>query len=278
MSATLTSDEQAQLQQTIEMFEAIAQSQPHDYQSLEILKEAYLKLGLDEELQDASKRIAKAYVDMGQLSSAILEYETILQRFPGNNEISTALAEIESQATSISTVVDEIAEVADSEAPQVGSIPSPASFEHLDDGAGAMQKLFVDGKHISLTEFQLCWPDVSALEPGSILTPFLQNLIDKNMMPLDTALKLLVDKSRLCYFPLELYDIQIDLTRSYAADVCRRWCVLPMDQIGNTVIVATTNPFNARAMHELQQSQSNRIHWYIASPVELNREIGKAFR
>ena len=30
-----------------------------------------------------SKRIAQAYVQMGQLSSAILEYETILQRYPG---------------------------------------------------------------------------------------------------------------------------------------------------------------------------------------------------
>ena len=41
MPGTLTPSEEAQLQQTVEMFEAIAQSQPDDYQSLEILKEAY---------------------------------------------------------------------------------------------------------------------------------------------------------------------------------------------------------------------------------------------
>ncbi len=39
----LTSSEEAQLAQTIEMFEVITQSQPQDYQSLEILKEAYAK-------------------------------------------------------------------------------------------------------------------------------------------------------------------------------------------------------------------------------------------
>ena len=35
-----TSDEQSQLAQTVEMFEVITQTQPQDYQSLEILKEA----------------------------------------------------------------------------------------------------------------------------------------------------------------------------------------------------------------------------------------------
>ena len=136
----------------------------------------------------------------------------------------------------------------------------------------------MDGAHISPSEFDLCWPDVNALEPGAIRVPFIQNLVDKNMMPLEKALKLLIEKSRLCYLPLELYDIQIDLSRTYSADVCRRWCVLPIDQIGSTVIVATTNPFSVRAVHELQQSQPNRIHWYLTAPMDLTREIKKAFR
>ena len=45
MVSTLSTSEEAQLAQTIEMFEVITQSQPQDYQSLEILKEAYAKLG-----------------------------------------------------------------------------------------------------------------------------------------------------------------------------------------------------------------------------------------
>jgi lipopolysaccharide biosynthesis regulator YciM len=76
---TLKSDEEAQLQQTIEMFEVIVQSQPHDCQSLEILKEAYSKLGREQEVINTSKRIAEAYIQQGQLSSAIMEYETATQ-------------------------------------------------------------------------------------------------------------------------------------------------------------------------------------------------------
>src|SRR5215472_5747374 len=105
MASTLTASEEAQLAQTVEMFEVITQSQPHDYQSLEILKEAYSKLGREKDVIGTSKRIAQAYVQMGQLSSAILEYETVLQRHPNDRDVQTALKEIESKANNFPTEI-----------------------------------------------------------------------------------------------------------------------------------------------------------------------------
>ena len=90
-NATLNPAEEAQLKQTIEMFEVIVQSQPNDCQSLEILKEAYTKLGREQDVIRTSKRIAEAYTEMGQLSSAILEYETVLQRRPNDADVQAAL-------------------------------------------------------------------------------------------------------------------------------------------------------------------------------------------
>src|ERR1700679_1706122 len=101
MSATLSRSEEAQLSQTIEMFEVITQSQPQDYQSLEILKEAYSKLGREEDVINTSKRIAQAYMQTGQLSSAIMEFETVLQRRPDDVEVQAALKEIESKASNV---------------------------------------------------------------------------------------------------------------------------------------------------------------------------------
>src|SRR5271169_5736076 len=114
MASTLTPNEEAQLAQTIEMFEVITQSQPQDYQSLEILKEAYSKLGREKDVIDTSKRIAQAYVQMGQLSSAILEYETILQRFPDDPDVQAALREIENKANNFSVQ------------PAINDLPAPA--------------------------------------------------------------------------------------------------------------------------------------------------------
>src|SRR5580693_4160232 len=103
MLGTLNPGEEAQLRQTIEMFEVITQSQPQDYQSLEILKEAYLKLSMENEVIQTSKRIAEAYVQLGQLSSAILEYETILQRHPEDRDAMMAMAQIESKANNLAS-------------------------------------------------------------------------------------------------------------------------------------------------------------------------------
>src|SRR5438093_6224318 len=103
MLSTLSPGEEAQLGQTIEMFEVITQSQPHDYQSLEILKEAYSKLGREKEVISTSKRIAEAYVQLGQLSSAILEYETILQRYPDDADVQGALKAIENKANNFAS-------------------------------------------------------------------------------------------------------------------------------------------------------------------------------
>jgi len=97
---TLNPGEEAQLLQTIEMFEVIVQSQSGDTQSLEILKEAYSKLGREDDLINTSKRIAQAYLQQGQLSSAILEYETVLQRRPDDADVRTALRQIEEKASS----------------------------------------------------------------------------------------------------------------------------------------------------------------------------------
>src|SRR5277367_2145096 len=100
-TVALNPGEEAQLQQTIEMFEVIVQSQPNDCQSLEILKEAYSKLGREPDVINTSKRIAQAYMQTGQLSSAILEFETVLQRRPDDLEVQAALKEIEDKASNV---------------------------------------------------------------------------------------------------------------------------------------------------------------------------------
>ena len=156
---TLNSGEESQLVQTIEMFEVITQSQPQDYQSLEILKEAYLKLGREKDVIETSRRIAQAYVLLGQLSSAILEYESILQRRPDDAGVLAALGEIESKAGSLSGA--HAAELNDF----AGHVqPTEASLDRVggpriiptdvDDGRTPMHKLFVDSKLITLGDFR----------------------------------------------------------------------------------------------------------------------------
>src|ERR1700744_3982512 len=150
MLGTLNPGEEAQLRQTIEMFEVITQSQPQDYQSLEILKEAYLKLGMEKEVVQTSKRIAQAYVQLGQLSSAILEYETILQRHPEDKDAMAAMAQIESKANNLSLPPPPPHPEPRPPPPPIFPKKPPVKTATLevDDGRQSMYKHFVDGKFI----------------------------------------------------------------------------------------------------------------------------------
>jgi hypothetical protein len=283
MASTLSPSEEAQLAQTIEMFEVITQSQPNDYQSLEILKEAYSKLNREKDVIGTSKRIAQAYVQMGQLSSAILEYETILQRYPNDPDVQAALKQIETRANNFpvegmpaeSTMLPKAPGPMEKTPKAAGKMP-PVEIE---DGRRTMHKIFVESKIITSGDFDLCWstPDPSA-PPGGVIEPFIQVLADKGILTVDKSLKAVCDKSRFAFLPLNSYDIDMDLTRSFPAETCQRWCVLPFDRMSKSVFVATANPFNQQAAKELAAATTNRLLWYLVPPAELVTNVRKAFR
>jgi tetratricopeptide (TPR) repeat protein len=282
-NALLNPAEEAQLNQTIEMFEVIVQSQPNDCQSLEILKEAYTKLGREQDVVRTSKRIAEAYTEMGQLSSAILEYETVLQRRPNDADVQAALKRIENTASNaaVQTAAAEPAALAPKPdgAGTKFQRKSRVEQEEVDDGQKTMHKIFVGSKVISSGDFDLCWRKADlASAPMDVVEPFIQVLNDKGLLPVDKSIKLLSDKSRAAYLPFDRYDVDMDLLRGFPAEVCRRWCVAPFDRMSKSILVATVNPFNQQAAKELSEATSHRLLWYLTTPAELVQTIRKAFR
>jgi tetratricopeptide (TPR) repeat protein len=282
MGTTFSVSEEAQLAQTIEMFEVITQSQPHDYQSLEILKEAYAKLGREADAINTSKRIAQAYVELGQLSSAILEYETILQRHPEDPDVQKALKQIESTASSFpaeATAGLPAPAAKTASQPEAAAKSSKIPSRDVDDGRRTLHRLFVESKIISSSQFDLCWPapDLS-VSPADVTEPFIKNLADKDIYAVEKSLKLMSDKSRVAYLPLTSYDMDIELARSFPPAICRRWCILPFDRMSQSIFVATANPFNQQAARELAEGSNSRLLWYLVPPADLVKTIRKIYR
>jgi hypothetical protein len=238
-------------------------------------------LGREKDVVGTSKRIAQAYVQSGQLSSAILEYETILQRFPDDPDVQAALKEIEHKATNF----DAQPTINDMAAPTKGGSGrgqgGAGSFSQadIDDGRQMMNKIFVEGKIISAGDFDLCWttPDITA-PPNGVISPFIQVLADKGMVVSERSLKILIEKSRLGYIPLDKYDVEVDLTRTFPPEICQRWCVLPFDRMSKSILVATANPFNRQAAKELGEATKSRLLWYLAPPSEIVINLRKIFR
>lgn len=281
-AAALNPGEEAQLQQTIEMFEVIVQSQPNDCQSLEILKEAYSKLGREPDVIKTSKRIAHAYMQTGQLSSAILEFETVLQRRPDDAEVQAALREIEGKANNAGMPHGGAEPAALAMAPEGNTTllkRARALPTEVEDGRKMLHKIFVESRTISAGDFDSCWRLADLMtDPEQVTEPFIQILHDKGVLLIEKSLRMLSDKSRMPFLPLDKYDVDIDLTRGFPADVCRRWCVMPFDRMSKAILVATANPFNQQAVNELSATTSHRLVWYLVPPADLILNLRKVFR
>jgi hypothetical protein len=287
MASALTSNEEAQLLQTIEMFEVITQSQPMDYQSLEILKEAYLKLGRHDDVIITSKRIAEAYVQLGQLSSAILEYESVLQSRPDDPDVRRALTAIELRANSFSAPMASVLHGGDKKsaasalknAAANGAHEAPAIPTEVDDGKKQMQELFVDTKNITAHEFEQLWPKVNYRDPVRVPNePFISILSERSIVPIEKCLKLICEKTRLPFLPIDKYDVDVEFARTFSKETCMRWSVLPFDRMSKSVLVATTNPFNKQVAKEIETHSKGQVIWYLSQPSELMKVLKKVFR
>ena len=142
-----------------------------------------------------------------------------------------------------------------------------AATDEVDDGRKSMYKIFVESKIITAGDFDLCWRNVDlTAAPKDPVRAVHPDAARKGHLLIEKSLRLLSDKSRVAYLPLDRYDADIDLARGFPAEVCRRWCVLPFDRMSKAILVATANPFNQQAAKELAEATTHRLLWYVARP------------
>jgi tetratricopeptide (TPR) repeat protein len=250
--ASISEEEIQQLLRTVEMFEAITESQPDDYQSWEILKEAYAKLGRRDESLAASKKLAKAHISLGQISQAILEYEGILQEHPNDPEVLKALKELEAKTSQLAanrqpsgapSLREDSKPTPLAPALAAGTAappPSPPPPLTHEDGNKALIDMLIAEK---LLTPQAVEPLVKRLASGPAnsgenATPFVlaQLLIEEQLVKLDDMLTVLVDRSGLPYLPLSTYDVDRDAVCLLPRDICFEKCIVPFDLISRSVL------------------------------------------
>jgi tetratricopeptide (TPR) repeat protein len=281
MASKVTTEESQQLLQTIEMFEAIVKSQPDDYQSLEILKETYTKLGQQADSLRTSRKLAETYVKLGQISQAILEYEGILQAVPNDAVSRSALNQLSAQTSGAS------------ELPTTGTPPLPEDSKPTPptgvaaEAAGLASITTAPGRALAdaLIAEKLLTPQAVepllrrvrdgqavALEKKQPLT-LAQLVVDDNIAKLEDVLGAMMDRSGLPYLPLSVYDVDRDIAALLPVEICLRHCVLPVDLISRSVLVVTADPFCPTLRNEVTAALDYHIFWYIAAPAEIASAI-----
>jgi hypothetical protein len=277
MAKKRSTQEHEQLLQTVQMFEVIAETQPHDVQSLEILKEAYLNLERDADAVSVSKKIAQAYVHSGHLSSAILEYEGILQKFPDDATSLAALGELEAKMSGLAGRASSVEEK--SAAANVAPALSPsASYE---DGNEALARFFREHQLLSEKDCGNILSGIAAQisqTPSGRPHPSLLALIsERGIASTEKSLALIAEKTRIPYVPINCYDVDLNKTEIIDKDFCLKHLLLPFDKISQTLMVATVNPFDSEAKAHVEFEAKSRVQWYITQPIDLVVQLKTIF-
>ncbi len=307
----LPAEEQEQLQQTIEMFDVITQANPQDTQSMEILKEAYFKLGQIKDGLNVSRRLADAYMELNQFSGALLEYEFILQHEPGNPDVVAALGLVEERLKSsqadaqkavgndtsginldFRSVVTEggnlIATKNTQAAERVtirGAVDSSAiatQLEKAEDGNDALVKFLSQHRLVS---DDVITPALLAVrrrnqerQSGGAAASLIAELVARGGMDLENLLNGILNRSKFAYIPLEYYDVDRQIVKMLPESVTLGRLIVPFDIMSRTMMIAVANPFDTVAKDAVQQLLDYNIQWHLASPEVISKVLVDSYR
>jgi tetratricopeptide (TPR) repeat protein len=292
---TLSEEEHNQIVQTIEMFEAITQTQPEDYQSLEILKEAYEKLGRYDEALRVLRKLAEAYFNSGSYTLALQGCESILVKQPNAPEILAMLGEIEARLQASGEAI--VRKNASSVVVEKTSATVEGSLIDVDVGRdkhlGRVANLHERGDD-HLAKFlivQQLFPeeDVNAalenvkhankdLTGQAMAISLLEELCKQDVDRLEGVLSALIDRTKFAYVPLEYYDTDRQIAPMLPDYLTLGRLFVPFDLVSRTMMVACCNPFDSTGREAVQQSVDYTVSWYLARPAAITKSLKSIYR
>lgn len=293
---TLSEEEHSQIVQTIEMFEVITQTQPDDYQSLEILKDAYQKVARPEESLRVSRRLAEAYFNAGSHTLAMQECELILQKEPNAPEILAMLGEIESrlQAAGHSMMEPEGTSGLVAAPHLNGSAAGDAEGRLVDlhrKRGGAHMQERGDDQLAKFIVMQQLAPEEQvksalgevkdlnrALAGQDLASSLIERVCGGDAETLERMLSHLIDRTKLAYVPMEYYDVDRQVARMLPDHLTLGRLFVPFDLVSRTIMVACCNPFDAAGREAVQQSLDYTVAWYLARPGAITRALQDIYR
>jgi MshEN domain len=295
---TLSEDEHNQIVQTIEMFEAITQTQPDDYQSLEILKEAYAKIGKPDESLRISRRLSEAYFNVGSFTNAMQECEVILMREPNAPDILAMLGEIETRLQASGHAIAHAGASGSKNGLINKAMPVDTKSSLIDlgnrKGDSHKESNLGDRGDEHLAKFLIVQQLFSEREVGESLNnvqkmnkdlsgqalavSLLDELCRDNVERLEKVLSALIDRTKFAYVPLEYYDLDRQIAPMLPEHLTLSRLFVPFDLVSRTMMVACCNPFDAEGREAVQQSVDYTVMWYLARPASLIRSLQSIYR
>jgi len=79
------------------------------------------------------------------------------------------------------------------------------------------------------------------------------------------------------YLPLKNYELNKEITKLIPENVAREHNLIPIDQIGDTLTIATSNPLNIKAVEAIEQMTKCKAQIFVSTLTDINHAINKLY-
>ncbi len=79
------------------------------------------------------------------------------------------------------------------------------------------------------------------------------------------------------YLPLAHYSVDPELLRLIPENVARQYCLVPVDNIGNTLTIAMANPLNTKAVDDIELLTHCSVQIFVSTPSDILQAIQRGY-
>jgi type IV pilus assembly protein PilB len=79
------------------------------------------------------------------------------------------------------------------------------------------------------------------------------------------------------YLPLSNYEIAPEVLSSVPVNVCRQYCLIPIDKIGKSLTLAMANPLNLKALEDVELLTNCMVQAFVSTSTDINAAIKRYY-
>ena len=79
------------------------------------------------------------------------------------------------------------------------------------------------------------------------------------------------------YLPLANYEIDADVIGAVPENVCRQFCLVPIDKIGKSLTLAMSNPLNVQALEDVELITGCAAQAFVSTATDIKSAIKRYY-
>ncbi len=80
------------------------------------------------------------------------------------------------------------------------------------------------------------------------------------------------------YLPLSSYEVDQDVINTVPENVCRQFCLVPIDKIGKSLTLAMADPLNVQAVEDVELITGCVVQTFVSTSTDIKNTVNKYYK